>query len=227
MKIGGAHFAPLFFVYRSIFMEYITLKNSVCEEFIEKRSRFLGYAAPVTSEQEALDFIEAIRAKHRDATHNVYAYRVREGNLCRYSDDGEPSGTAGMPVLSVLTKGDIIDAAIVVTRYFGGILLGGGGLVRAYSHSAAIAVSAAVPVTMRECAICQAVCDYSTYGRMASLIPEEGAVLDDTEFTDSVKLRFHIDKNLLDAFCARVTDVTCGTVAVESSSTMFFPFENI
>ena len=206
-------------------MEYITLKNSVCEEFIEKRSRFLGYAAPVSCEQEALDFIEKIRAKHRDATHNVYAYRVREGNLCRYSDDGEPSGTAGMPVLSVLTKGDIIDAAIVVTRYFGGILLGGGGLVRAYSHSASIAVSAAVPVTMRECAMCEAVCDYSTYGRMSSLIPEGGAVLDDTQFTDSVKLKFHIHKNNYEAFCAEVFDVTCGTVKVESTGSMYFPFE--
>ena len=117
--------------------EYQTLTREAQYEFTEKRSRFIGYARPVTTEQEALDFIAAIRSKHWDAKHNVYAYRLREGHISRYSDDGEPSGTAGIPVLSVLQKGDLTDCVIVVTRYFGGILLGGGGLVRAYSHAAA------------------------------------------------------------------------------------------
>lgn len=206
-------------------MEYTTLKNSVCEEYIEKRSRFLGYASPAADEREALEFIEKIKSRHRDATHNVYAYRVREGNLCRYSDDGEPSGTAGMPVLSVLTKGDIIDAVIVVTRYFGGILLGGGGLVRAYSHSASIAVASAQPVIMRECALCECVCDYSSYGRMAALVPDAGGVIDDTEFTDSVKLKFHIETGLVEKLGKDTADATCGAVSVVTVGSMFMPFD--
>ena len=110
---------------------YKTLKRPAEASFVEKKSRFIGYCAPVKTEKEALDFVNSIREQHRTATHNVFAYSLREGNLCRYSDDGEPQGTAGLPVLDVLTRGGIVDAAIVVTRYFGGTLLGTGGLVRA------------------------------------------------------------------------------------------------
>ena len=101
----------------------------------ERRSVFLGYASPVTTEEEALEFVAKIKKRHSDATHNVYAYILR-GSISRFSDDGEPHGTAGLPVLEVLRKEDVTDAVIVVTRYFGGILLGAGGLVRAYSASA-------------------------------------------------------------------------------------------
>ena len=111
-------------------------------EFTEKRSRFIGYCKPVTSEEEATRFISQIRSKHWDARHNVYAYSLREGNIKRYSDDGEPSGTAGMPVLDVIVKNEVFDVCVVVTRYFGGILLGTGGLVRAYSQAAKLALDA-------------------------------------------------------------------------------------
>ena len=110
---------------------YTTLAGYGTDEFVEKRSRFIGYAAPVTTEAEAVDFIARIRALHREASHNVYAYALREGQVRRYSDDGEPQGTAGVPVLDVLQKQEIVDAVVVVTRYFGGTLLGAGGLVRA------------------------------------------------------------------------------------------------
>ena len=123
--------------------EYRTLHSSSQDEFTEKRSRFIGYACPVTTEDEALAFIAKIKKQHWDAKHNVYAYVLRDWQIRRYSDDGEPQGTAGIPVLDVLIKGDVTDAVIVVTRYFGGILLGGGGLVRAYGHAASIAVRAA------------------------------------------------------------------------------------
>ena len=105
--------------------EYKTLREAAQDEFTEKRSRFIGYARPVTSEKDALDFIAGIKSRHWDAKHNVYAYCLREGNVCRYSDDGEPSGTAGMPVLSVIQKSGLTDCAVVVTRYFGGIQAGG------------------------------------------------------------------------------------------------------
>ena len=108
--------------------------------FFKKRSRFIGYCAPVTTQEQALEFIEKIKSKHWDAKHNVYAYILREGGVKRYSDDGEPSGTAGMPVLDVITKNEIYDVCIVVTRYFGGVLLGTGGLVRAYSQGAKVAL---------------------------------------------------------------------------------------
>lgn len=205
-------------------MEYITVRSETSAEFVEKRSRFIGYIKPVTTEEEAVSFIEALRAKHWDATHNVYAYSIRNGNLCRYSDDGEPSGTAGTPVLSVLTKGNITDAVIVVTRYFGGVLLGAGGLVRAYSHSAALAVEASGLVTMRSCKLCRTSCDYSQYGRVSSLIPECGGVIDSSEFTDVVSLDFHMTAEQLDRMLPMLADATCGACQVEVTGEEFFQF---
>ena len=122
--------------------DYKTVKIESSDEFTEKRSRFIGYVKPVKTEAEATEFINSIRSKHWDARHNVYAYSLREGNIKRYSDDGEPSGTAGMPVLDVITKNEVYDVCVVVTRYFGGVLLGTGGLVRAYSQGSKIALEA-------------------------------------------------------------------------------------
>ena len=124
-------------------MNYFTVSQPAEDSFIEKRSEFIGYIAPVATNEQAVDFINQIRAKHRKAKHNVYAYILRQDNISRYSDDGEPQGTAGMPVLEVLKKRGLTDVCVVVTRYFGGILLGGGGLVRAYSHAASLACDAA------------------------------------------------------------------------------------
>lgn len=205
-------------------MEYITVRSETSAEFIEKRSRFIGYIKPVTTEEEAIAFIESLRAKHWDATHNVYAYSLREGNTCRYSDDGEPSGTAGTPVLSVLTKGGITDAVIVVTRYFGGVLLGAGGLVRAYSHAASIAVEASGLVTMRRCLLCELSCDYSQYGKVSSLIPECGGVIDGSDFTDVVTLKFHITEEQLGFMRPQLADATCGTCEVTVAGEDFFSF---
>ena len=124
-------------------MDYLTISEAAKASFIEKRSEFIGYIAPVSTNDEAVKFIESIRAQHRKARHNVYAYILRQDNISRYSDDGEPQGTAGMPVLDVLKKKGLTDVCIVVTRYFGGIKLGTGGLVRAYTSSAKLAVEAA------------------------------------------------------------------------------------
>ena len=194
---------------------YRTLAADAQDEFTEKRSRFIGYARPVTTEREALDFIAAIRAKHWDARHNVYAYRLREGQLSRYSDDGEPSGTAGMPVLGVLQKGELTDCAVVVTRYFGGILLGGGGLVRAYSHAAALGVAAAGVVTMRLCLLCRLVCDYGQYGRLQSLIPSCGGTVTGSEFGAAVTLSFSMTRPDYEAFVPRLADATGGSLRAE------------
>ncbi len=128
--------------------DYKTVRAAASGELTEKRSRFIGYCKPVSTEEEATAFIASIRSRHWDARHNVYAYSLREGNLRRYSDDGEPSGTAGMPVLDVLQKSGVTDVCVVVTRYFGGVLLGTGGLVRAYSQAARLGLNAAQGVIL-------------------------------------------------------------------------------
>ena len=122
---------------------YTTVKKPASAELIEKRSRFIGYVKPVKTQEEAVAFINEIKSKHWDATHNVYAYVIRGEGISRYSDDNEPQGTAGIPVLDAIRKRDITDCVVVVTRYFGGTLLGAGGLVRAYSASAKAGIDAA------------------------------------------------------------------------------------
>ena len=205
--------------------EYKTLREAAQDEFTEKRSRFIGYARPVTSEKDALDFIAGIKSRHWDAKHNVYAYCLREGNVCRYSDDGEPSGTAGMPVLSVIQKSGLTDCAVVVTRYFGGILLGGGGLVRAYSHAASIGIAAAGIVTMRMCLLCHLRCDYSQYGRLASLIPDAGGIISDTSFGEDVEISFRMTREDFSRLTPKLADATGGSVNAETLGEEFFATE--
>ncbi len=196
-------------------MQYTTISQSAAEEFIEKRSRFIGYALPVSREEDAVAFINEKRSQHWDATHNVYAYAIRDGSLTRYSDDGEPSGTAGMPVLSVLTKGGITDAVIVVTRYFGGVLLGTGGLVRAYSHAARIAVEAAGIITMKTFELLRTECPYDLYGKVAAVVPECGGLITGSEFTDRVSLDVRVLPELRGALEKRLADATAGKVKLE------------
>lgn len=206
-------------------MQYRTIRAAASAEFVEKRSRFIGYISPVTTQQDAIAFIDSIKSKHWDATHNVPAYIIREGNICRFSDDGEPQGTAGMPVLDVLRKSGVTDVVTVATRYFGGILLGGGGLVRAYSHTASIALQAAQIITMRECLLLSLTCDYGRYGRVASLVPECGGVTDDTVFEEKVTVKFHLAPELLGTFRKKLADATNGQVDVTEDGKKFFEFE--
>ena len=196
-------------------MEYKTIRRAASAEFVEKRSRFIGYISPVTTPKQAAEFIDSVKSRHWDATHNVPAYILREGNLCRYSDDGEPQGTAGMPVLSVLQKEGVTDCAVVVTRYFGGILLGGGGLVRAYSHSAKLALDAGGIVTRALCSVVRVKSDYTFYGRLTSLIPEQGGIIENTVFEDAVTVDFRIRAELEPLFEARLVDLSNGTLHSE------------
>lgn len=205
-------------------MEYLTVKEEAADEFIEKKSRFIGSCRPVKTEREALDFIAALKTKYWDATHNVYAYVLRENGIQRFSDDGEPQGTAGIPVIDTLKKAGVVDVVVVATRYFGGILLGGGGLIRAYSHTASIALAAAKKITMRECLLLSVSCDYSLYGKVQGVIPECGGVIDDTEFLESVTLRFHLDPDFLGNLEKRLADATSGKCAVHEEDRRFFEF---
>lgn len=190
--------------------EYKTVENEASDFFIEKKSKFIGYAKPVKTQEEAVDFISEIKSKHWDATHNVYAYVLRENNIQRYSDDGEPSGTAGVPVLDVLLKENLVDVCVVATRYFGGTLLGAGGLVRAYSHTSKIAVDAAGIITMAQCSIMTAEVDYAFYDRLNILLSDFSAVVLDTSFSDKVCVEFSVKENIVDALSSKLIDVSNG-----------------
>ena len=205
--------------------DYKTVQKEAHSEFTEKRSSFIGYCKPVKTEQEAVEFINSKRSEHWNATHNVYAYSLREGNIKRYSDDGEPSGTAGMPVLDVITKNEIYDVCIVVTRYFGGVLLGTGGLVRAYSQGAKVALDAGNVVMMQSCLMCQARCSYNQYGKVSSLIMEIGATIDDTVYEADVLIKFHIKPEYLDKLNKQLADATSGEIQAVSDSENYFMSE--
>jgi len=166
--------------------DYKTVLNNAEAEMIERKSRFIGYCRPVRSQDEAVQFINEIRAMHRQATHNVYAYVLREDNIMRYSDDGEPAGTAGVPVLEVIKKEGLTDICVVVTRYFGGILLGAGGLVRAYGKSAKLGIDAAERIEKIYCKLYLIRCDYSTYGKLEYAINTKGYILKDCVFENDV-----------------------------------------
>lgn len=205
-------------------MDYNTIRGRAEARFTEKHSEFIGYIAPCESSAQAVAFIEEIRSAHRKATHNVYAYILREGNTTRYSDDGEPQGTAGVPVLNVLQKRELTDVCCVVTRYFGGILLGGGGLVRAYSHAASIAVDAAPPMIMRECRRIGLVLDYSLYGTVNNALQGFDIKLADSQFTDSVSLTVLVPAAGADAFVSAITDITNGQAKISVSEIIFEDF---
>ena len=205
-------------------MEYLTVKEENSDQFVEKKSRFIGTCRPVKTEEEALDFIARMKSKYWDASHNVYAYILRENGVQRFSDDGEPQGTAGIPVMDTLKKAGVVDVAVVATRYFGGILLGGGGLIRAYSHTATIALAAARKVAMRECLLLELPCDYGFYGKAAGLIPECGGVVDDTQFLEQVTLHFHLEPQLLPALEKKLADSSSGRASVKQAGQRFFPF---
>ena len=194
---------------------YKTLGHYAAEEYIVKKSRFIGYAKPVKTEQEALNFIAEISKKHWDATHNVYAYSIREGGVKRFSDDGEPQGTAGMPVLNVITQEDVTDCVVVVTRYFGGILLGGGGLVRAYSHSAKLGIDGAEIITLVPWSVCRIKCDYSFYGKIETLVRDSGGVMNETDFAEDVTLNFRIEQGTEHPFNKKLQDISNGKLTLE------------
>lgn len=203
---------------------YLTIAKAAVDEFTEKRSRFIGAIQPVTSEEEAQAFIRTRTKEMWDAKHNVYAYVLDNGNLCRFSDDGEPQGTAGIPVLDVLRKEGLTDCAVVVTRYFGGILLGGGGLVRAYSHGAKLAVDAGGVVEMRLCLLGEIVCDYAQYGWLPAFLAEQGAAVTDTTFTDVVTLFFSIPHEGKAPLQAALTDRSAGRLTAHYTGESWAPF---
>ncbi len=190
--------------------EYRTIRARASAEMIERRSRFIAHVLPVQTEQEALAFINALRSEYYDATHNVYAYIIDENNICRYSDDGEPSGTAGIPVLDVLRKENLTNLCVVVTRYFGGILLGGGGLVRAYGASAKLGVDAGGIITRVLCDVVEVSCDYTLLGKLRYEAEQRGHTIKEIAYTDKAQMYVYTKTDETDAFLKAMCEASNG-----------------
>lgn len=191
--------------------EYLVPSEYGEDEFIEKKSRFIGRIWPVETEEEALTRIQEMKKKHYDATHNCWAYIIRDGAV-RFSDDGEPGGTAGMPMLQVLQREGLFNAVCVVTRYFGGILLGAGGLVRAYTKGAKIAVDAAGKSMKRVWTVLYVPCPYSFYERVRLETEAFGGIVRKADFGAEVELELLFPEAKTQEFLDRLTDMTAGTV---------------
>ncbi len=189
-------------------------------ELIEKKSIFTGYASPVNSEEEAIEFIKAVKKKHGDARHAVYAYMIGS-NIARYTDDGEPQGTAGIPVLDVIRKSGFTDAVIVVVRYFGGILLGAGGLVRAYSAAAKLAVDSAQIVTYRTYRQFALTVNYTDHGKLTTLLASADPINDGIDYAENVKLSLALPEEKFEDFRSSVMEITAGRAVFTDNGTRF------
>ena len=191
--------------------EYYIPTGSSETEFVEKRSRFLGRVWPVDSEEEARARIEETKKKHYDARHNCWCYLLRDGPV-RYSDDGEPQGTAGQPMLNVFQREGVVNVCCVVTRYFGGILLGAGGLVRAYTQSAKDALDAAGISVVRRWVEVLLPCSYAQFERVKLETEKFGGVIADTDYGADIALTVLLPEERAEACLAHLLDATAGTV---------------
>ena len=194
-------------------MSYITIRDFGEDRFEEKKSEFIGYAKRVESEEEAKEFINEIKSMHKQATHNCSAYVIGEKmNIQRYSDDGEPQGTAGIPILEVMKKSNVTDCAIVVTRYFGGILLGAGGLTRAYTKGASIAIKSAGIVEKVNGLKLSFELDYDLFGKVQYICGQNSWHIEDTEYTDKVVVHILCEESISDTIESEIIESTNGKV---------------
>jgi len=185
------------------------------EEIVEKKSRFIAHVKPVDNEEDALSFINEVKSKYWDATHNVYAYVIGNNNIQRYSDDGEPSGTAGIPVLEIIKKEDLQDVVVVVTRYFGGILLGAGGLVRTYGKSAKEGIHKAGIVVMRLCDIVNITVNYTLLGKIQNEISNAGYIISSTVYEEDVTLSVCVPITETNFFIDNMINITNNRVSIK------------
>lgn len=193
----------------------VTLAKEAHAEMEERKSVFIGHAKPVNSEEEARAFIDEIRHQYADATHNVYAYLLSGGAVARYSDDGEPHGTSGVPTLNVLKMSGAMDLVVVVTRYFGGILLGAGGLVRAYSAAAKLAIDAAGLAVFEPWNIVCFTCSYSDYQKITAGLPKTGAVEEDAQFGEDVMVTAAVKAEDTGVLLTYISETTGGRSVAE------------
>lgn len=199
-------------------MAVISIREAVEAELVVQKSRFIAALLPVASEMDAREKLKAIQLKHSTARHNVFVYRI--GNCERFSDDGEPSGTAGKPVLEVLRQENIDHVLLVVTRYFGGILLGAGGLIRAYANSAKAAVDAAVKVKLVSYRKISAAMDYTWLNKVQHAAELCGYIVGPAEYTEQVKLEFLVTEDRVDEFCLWITELSAGQLRAEAGESV-------
>lgn len=209
-------------------MSYFTIKDEVSTEFEEKKSIFIGHAKRVYSDDEARNFINKIKNEHKVATHNVYAYVIGENmGVQRYSDDGEPQGTAGIPVLEVIKKNSVTDVAVVVTRYFGGVLLGAGGLVRAYSKGAAQAIKEGGVVERVKGCTMDILIDYDLLGKVQYACGQNFWHIEDIEYSDRVRIEIYAEIVNIDKMKRTITETTSGRAVFNTrDENYYFKLEN-
>ena len=205
--------------------EYFVPYVSSETEFTEKRSRFIGHVCRVESEAEARAFIESMKKKYYDARHNCWCYALHEGNTVRYGDDGEPQGTAGQPMLNVFQRENVENVVCVVTRYFGGVLLGAGGLTRAYAKSAKDALDAAGKARMSLWTALAVDLPYPMLERLKLLASAHGGIVENTEFGAAVRLSLRLPSGNVSAFEAALTELSAGAIAAERLGESFLPGE--
>jgi uncharacterized YigZ family protein len=202
-------------------MEYKTINSSAQAELIQKKSKFIALIVPISSENDAADILNDIRHKHWDASHNVYAYLLYRQNIQRFSDDGEPQGSSGMPVLDVLLREQLFDCIAVVTRYFGGTLLGIGGLVRAYSGATRLAIDAAKIVTMRLCFEYTFNCEYNIYSAIQKLFFQTECRILRTDFLDNIDIDILVPESSEYVFLKSISEITLGKVIPKKVKELF------
>lgn len=209
-------------------MAYITIRDRGEDSFEEKKSEFIGYAKRVETEEEAKEFVNEIKSMHKQARHNCWAYVIGENyGIQRYSDDGEPQGTAGIPILEVMKKQEITDCCVVVTRYFGGVLLGAGGLTRAYTKGASIAVKAGGVVEKVKGSKVSISIDYDFIGKIQYLCGQNNWHIEDSEYTDKVVVHIYAENSIIETIEKEVTEATNGKAAIEKSEEgIYFKEEN-
>lgn len=201
---------------------YKTVKKESITEVIEKKSRFIALTYPVTTEAEALSHLEAARKKYYDATHVVFAYRLRNNQIQRFSDDGEPQGTAGVPVLEVLSKGEITDTLSIVVRYFGGTLLGAGGLIRTYSKAAHEGVAESGIKTMAECVEFSITCPYHLLGKVEHILMEQDCRKLNVEYADQITMQYYIVQSAFPKLEAELREATNATLSATILNQSFY-----
>ena len=194
---------------------YTTILNEATFEYEDRKSIFISTAAPVKNEEEALSFISYVKKKYPDARHHVYAYVLRENSIMRFSDDREPQGTAGMPTLDAIRKNGCTDVAVVTIRYFGGTLLGTGGLVRAYSSAAVGALTNAQIITYDLYTTLSLDISYSDYQKITPFLSSEGFRTSDTKYYDKVAITGSIQSDLAENFILKLTEITSGRVEIK------------
>ena len=194
---------------------YITVSGESVGEYSEKRSRFIATLRHTETEEQAAAFLAEMRSKYWDARHNCYAYSVSGGTLKRFSDDGEPHGTAGKPILDIIEGSGLTDITVVVTRYFGGVLLGTGGLVRAYSSAAREAVANAERVRMTPCTVYKARCGYSELERLTKLITDCGGRVENTVYTENAELEFYLENSACEDFLLKLRETFAARITAE------------